>query len=48
MEEEGWSQSEPTPVAQHFAGKGELHNPPPGEWQAFPSSKLNVCSERTS
>ncbi|CAO2653199.1 Nn.00g026100.m01.CDS01 [Neocucurbitaria sp. VM-36] len=38
MEEEVWSQSEPTPVVQHFsAAKGSLHNPPSGEWQALHS-----------
>ncbi|KAF9691019.1 hypothetical protein EKO04_011104 [Ascochyta lentis] len=44
IEDEGWSQSEPTPVAQHFVstGKNNLHNPAPGEWQSFnPGAPFN-------
>jgi hypothetical protein len=32
MEDEVWSQSEATPVVQHFPSKGL---PPPGEWQSL-------------
>lgn len=43
MEEDVWSQSEPTPVVQHFpAAKGGLHNPSSGEWQALHPGQLNL------
>ncbi|KAL6709420.1 hypothetical protein ACN47E_001827 [Coniothyrium glycines] len=36
MDEEVWSQSEATPVVHHFpTGKGALHNPSSGDWQAL-------------
>lgn len=43
MEEDVWSQSEPTPVVPHFpAGKNNLHNPSSGEWQALqPGATFN-------
>ena len=43
MEDEVWSQSEPTPVVQHFpAEKSNLHNPSSGEWQGLqPSANFN-------
>ncbi|KAF1936705.1 xylanolytic transcriptional activator 2 [Clathrospora elynae] len=41
MDEDVWSQSEATPVVQHFP-KGSLHNPPSGEWQALnPGTAFN-------
>lgn len=43
MDEEVWSQSEATPVVQHFpTGKGSLHNPSSGDWQALhPGATFN-------
>ncbi|KAL1654090.1 hypothetical protein SLS61_003496 [Didymella pomorum] len=45
IEDEGWSQSEPTPVTQHFVppSKANLqHPPPPAEWQNFnPGAPFN-------
>ncbi|KAH7070540.1 xylanolytic transcriptional activator 2 [Paraphoma chrysanthemicola] len=35
MEEEVWSQSEATPVVQHFPSSKGIHNAPPGEWQGM-------------
>ncbi|KAH7082240.1 xylanolytic transcriptional activator 2 [Paraphoma chrysanthemicola] len=35
MEEEVWSQSEATPVVQHFPSSKGIHSAPPGEWQGM-------------
>lgn len=46
IEDEGWSQSEPTPVTQHFvaSSKGNLQHPPPAEWQNFNPGKLKLSN----
>ncbi|KAF1925586.1 transcriptional activator xlnR [Didymella exigua CBS 183.55] len=35
IEDEGWSQSEPTPVTQHFVAGGKSNLQHPAEWQNF-------------
>jgi hypothetical protein len=40
MDEEIWSPSEPTPIAQHFPGKVDMHNTTSPGWQNLNTSKL--------
>lgn len=40
MEDEVWSQSEATPIVQHFPGKGL---PPPDDWQSLQSGSSYQC-----